>query len=252
MKNELGHRGAKTRESATLAKVGALQGAMKQLSSGNTLQRASAAAWLGQHRSRTAIPSLLKSLRDTNGEVRMRAVESLRMFPDDNGTILLSLRPLLRDREELVRIEVAFAMGAIGSNKALPWLRSALKDRSPLVRSYVAGALGILGDRFERVFLLKLLASERSATAMIGYFSALYNLGIRGALVCLVGLGKTADYRLRISVANNVRNIVEDGEDRKLVLSAIPLLLANETEASVRDAWNLCRRKFILRRSRSK
>jgi HEAT repeat protein len=188
-----------------------------------------------------SVSQLMELAEDSNGEVRMRAVESLAQF-SATSQILMLLKRCLTDSDELVRVEAGSTLGALGSKRALPWLRAALTDKSPLVRSYVAAAIGVLGDDTYRKHLVRVLSREESSTAKVGYFVALYQLGMRGAIISLLSLSRERDYRDRIAVAKNVGAIVKGINDCKLVLSFIPLILAEEKDENVARLWIWCRR----------
>jgi HEAT repeat protein len=53
----------------------------------------------------------------------------------------------LRDQDEDVRMQAAWAIGAIGDRRASDALAAALKDASPKVRRQAAWALGAMGRR---------------------------------------------------------------------------------------------------------
>jgi len=53
----------------------------------------------------------------------------------------------LKDQDETVRSQAAWALGAIGDGRASDALAATLKDTSPKVRRQAAWALGVMGRR---------------------------------------------------------------------------------------------------------
>ncbi len=89
---------------------------------------------------------VVTALNDSEPKVRAAATRAILALPADESVSLLS--PLiLRDRDEFVRQEAAYAAGATGSRKIVPDLISALEnDKGAGVRGAAAVSLGLLND----------------------------------------------------------------------------------------------------------
>ena len=85
------------------------------------------------------------ALGDTSAIVRATAARAvLSLGPGEAATLLL---PLLRDRDEFVRREAAYALGLARSSNAVSALTAALEtDKEASVRGAAAVALGQVGD----------------------------------------------------------------------------------------------------------
>ena len=91
------------------------------------------------------IGSLLKALKNTNTDIRVRAMTSLALMQDERAT--LPLVRLLSDEDFIVRYNAALALGEIRDERAVVPLIQALGDEDIMVRSFVAEALGRIGDQ---------------------------------------------------------------------------------------------------------
>lgn len=89
---------------------------------------------------------VVAALSDSEPKIRATATRAILALPSDEAATLLS--PLiLRDRDEFVRQEAAYAAGATGSQKIVPDLISALEnDKSAGVRGAATVSLGLLAD----------------------------------------------------------------------------------------------------------
>lgn len=116
-----------------------------RLASADTEERRDAVTRLGaMHRSdasRAAVPAL----QDPAIIVRATAAHAVLSLPANEAAALLM--PLLADRQEFVRREVAYALGETRSRTAVDGLVTALaRDKEAGVRGAAAVALGRLGD----------------------------------------------------------------------------------------------------------
>jgi len=86
----------------------------------------------------SAVPALVKRLKDEDGDVRVAAAVALvRIAPDQHADLAVSaIVAELKNPDLLVRILAADALGELGSRarSAIPALGSALKDPEPEVR----------------------------------------------------------------------------------------------------------------------
>ncbi|MCS6964028.1 HEAT repeat domain-containing protein [Thermoflexus sp.] len=104
----------------------------------------------------------------------------------------------MKDKDPLVRIAAAGALGALRDPQALPRLRRALKNKDPLVRGAAAEALGQLHDPRALPRLLQALKNEdefvrRAAAKSIGKLSP--PEGQRGEILeDLAAMARSADF----------------------------------------------------------
>ncbi|HEV3468357.1 MAG TPA: HEAT repeat domain-containing protein [Pyrinomonadaceae bacterium] len=92
------------------------------------------------------------ALGDPAAVVRATAARAVLSLPRGEASRLIL--PLLRDRDEFVRREAAYALGLAGSAVAVPALAEALEtDREAAVRGAAAVALGQIGDPAAAPFL---------------------------------------------------------------------------------------------------
>lgn len=85
------------------------------------------------------------ALTDKSPTVRAAAAHAIIWLPNDEAAKLLL--PVLKDKSEFVRREVAFALGATRSSSAIASLIDVLtRDKEPSVRAAAALALGDIGD----------------------------------------------------------------------------------------------------------
>lgn len=85
------------------------------------------------------------ALGDSSPIVRATAARAVLSLPGDEAAS--ALLPLLQDKDEFVRQETAYALGATRSRQAVPALTVALEsDKKESVRGAAAVALGQIGD----------------------------------------------------------------------------------------------------------
>ena len=116
-----------------------------RLSSAEQEERRDAVQRLGAMARLDASRAAAAALRDPSVAVRAAAARAvLSLGPQDAATLLL---PLLRDRNEFVRRETAYALGLTRNRAAVPALVEALsRDKEAGVRGAAAVALGQIGD----------------------------------------------------------------------------------------------------------
>ncbi|HEV2762190.1 MAG TPA: HEAT repeat domain-containing protein [Pyrinomonadaceae bacterium] len=117
----------------------------RRLSSGEQEERRDAVQRLGAMARPEASRVASVALGDSSVAVRATAARAvLSLGPQDAATLLL---PLLRDKDEFVRRETAYALGLAGHRMAVPALATALaRDKEAGVRGAAAVALGQIGD----------------------------------------------------------------------------------------------------------
>ena len=110
--------------------------------------------------SRVAIPAL----SDFAPIVRATAVSALAALPAEEGAS--ALMPLLDDKDEFLRQQVCYALGATRSRMAVNRLVERLnRDKFDSVRAAAAVALGRIGDEAAVVPLADVLAGKSSSAA---------------------------------------------------------------------------------------
>jgi HEAT repeat protein len=197
--------------------------------------RGSAAEYLGSTGAKEAVQPLIKSLHDPNNEVRMMAARSL-------GNLLEGQRSpsplvcLLRDCDELARIEACESLGNTGDRRALPALWRAIRDDSELVRGYAATSIGYLGAREEIPRLEKALRRENSDRSKVGLYKALYELGKNAALAPLLELLQNPDYQVRCATANTLSTLSFGRQDASVVLAALRRALRAEGTVAAKSS----------------
>ncbi len=116
----------------------------QRLSSGDVEQRREALTQLGSMHHQQASRAALAGLADATPIVRATATAAVLSLPPEEAAA--SLAPLLNDKDEFVRQQVAYALGQTHSRIAVGPLIVALSDKKESVRGAAAVALGQIGD----------------------------------------------------------------------------------------------------------
>ncbi len=116
-----------------------------RLASADTEERRDAVMRLGAMRRPDASRAAVPALQDPAIAVRATAAHAVLSLPADEAATLLM--PLLADRQEFVRREVAYALGETRSHTAVDTLVTILaRDKEAGVRGAAAVALGRISD----------------------------------------------------------------------------------------------------------
>ncbi|HVF55170.1 MAG TPA: HEAT repeat domain-containing protein [Pyrinomonadaceae bacterium] len=136
---------ASFRQSALTPLQGEIEKQKSRLSSGDQEERRDAVMRLGAMARPESARAASVALTDSSAVVRATAARAvLPLGPGEASNILI---PLLRDRDEFVRREAAYALGLTRSRKAAPALVNALEaDKQPSVRGAAAVALGQVAE----------------------------------------------------------------------------------------------------------
>ena len=146
--------------------------------------RVHAAVCLGRLADRSAVPALLKALKDPVPEVRWEAAKSLGALKDERA--VSGLIGALRDKDKNVRTYAAYALGEIKDRRAAKALLAALHDPEWAVRDQAAWALRELHDPS---IAEKAAAALRETNADVPHLLwLLENAGVDHALRPLLGL----------------------------------------------------------------
>ncbi len=154
--------------------------------------------------SETAIGGLLKALKDSNEYVRRIAAAALGWIGSE--TAIAELLKALEDSNKDVRREAAEALGDIGSETAIPGLLKALEDSDKDVRKKAAEALGKIGSETAIPGLLKALKDSDWNVRWNAAF-ALGNIGSETAIPGLLKALEDSDRFVRWNAAEALGNI---------------------------------------------
>lgn len=139
---------------------------VSRLSSVETEERREAVRRLGSMHHPAASRAAIPALHDTASIVRATAAAAIHSLPP--GERAEHLIPLLADKDEFVRREVAFALGSTHSQNAVgPLVERLNSDKQDSVRGAAAVALGELRDPSATLSLAQIL-SPGFATAASG------------------------------------------------------------------------------------
>ena len=189
----------------------AIQTQRERLSSSDLEERRDAVMRLGNLHVAEASRAAVPALSDLSPIVRATAVKAvLSLDPNESVTVLL---PLLKDKEEFVRRETAYALGRTRSRSATAALgERLLTDKEDGVRAAAAVALGDIADEAAVLSLAGTLAPEL-ATRSNGRRKREQNVFVlRAAAVSLGQIGSRAGTPALISVLNNEKL---DGDVRR-------------------------------------
>jgi len=101
---------------------------------------------LGNIGSAKAIKPLIAALNDEDEDVRSCAIEALEKL--QSGEVVLALIPKLKDYDAMVRSKAVYSLGKIGSTEILNSLIPCmLNDENEIVRANVAEALGRINNK---------------------------------------------------------------------------------------------------------
>jgi HEAT repeat protein len=136
----------------------------QRLSSGDEEERRDALMRLGAIHRVAASRAALPGLTDASPIVRVTAARAILSL--DAAESAAALLPLLNEKDEFVRREVAYALGLTRSRTATAALSERLlNDKEPGVRGAAAVALGKIADEAGVIALASTLAPELSAPA---------------------------------------------------------------------------------------
>lgn len=148
--------------------------------------------------SRVALPLL----NDPSPIVRVTATKAiLSLDPEESAAALL---PLLNDKDEFVRREVAYALGLTRSRTATTSLTDhLLNDKEAGVRGAAAVGLGRIGDENAIIALASVLAPQLSAPAKSKRKAETNDFVLRAAAVALGQIKNRAGTPALIAALNN-------------------------------------------------
>ena len=157
-----------------------------------------------------------------NPDEELRCMLAKSLAWDEDRKLIPVLSKLAADREPLVRVEAVDSLSSYCCEESYRILLRTVADNDPLVRAYsVWGLASVAGDTFreETVTLLnRLLESESEGRIQVDIYSALYILGERSALQCLLCLFDSSDYHTQCALLNTLPDIVNE-ENRRVLKS---------------------------------
>jgi HEAT repeat protein len=137
-----------------------------RLSSTDVEERRDGVTRLGAMARPDASRAAVVALGDASAVVRATAARAILSLGAGEASTLLV--PLLRDRDEFVRREAAYALGLTRSRVGVPQLVVALEtDKQPSVRGAAAVALGQIGDPAAAPALVAALARRLRAPGLV-------------------------------------------------------------------------------------
>ncbi|MGB2805070.1 MAG: HEAT repeat domain-containing protein [Candidatus Zixiibacteriota bacterium] len=163
--------------------------------------------------------------------LREKAIEVLGLIKPDN--IIDSLTKNLGAKESEVRWSAAYALGSIGSEKAIePLIEALTKDKESYVRGRAADALGSIGSEKAIAPLIEALVTDEGSSVRLRAAVALGSIGSEKAIEPLIeALSTDEDKYVRWSAAHVLGSI--GGE--KAIAPLIEALSADE-DSDVRSS----------------
>jgi nitrite reductase/ring-hydroxylating ferredoxin subunit len=147
--------------------------------------------------SENRIPELIRDLSHRNEEIRWAAASALAQI----GTPAVEpLIAALDDKDSVVRLRAAWALGRIGDERAVKKLISTLRDGDWSVRMRAADALGRLRAH-QATDALLLLLRDRNGDVRRHAIAALTKIADPGSADRLGEMLKNADWRVRMGAA---------------------------------------------------
>lgn len=144
----------------------AIQTQQQRLSSSDVEERRDAVMRLGAMRLEAASRAVAPALQDAAPIVRATAAKAVLSLGGEQAATLLL--PLLNDKDEFVRREVAYALGMTHSRSATaPLSERLLKDKEDGVRAAAAVAHGEIADEAAVIALVQTLTSNREKNVFV-------------------------------------------------------------------------------------
>jgi len=173
-----------------------------RLSSPDSEERRDALMRLGSMRVVAASRAALPALQDLSPIVRATAAKAILSLGTDER--VSALTPLLNDKDEFVRREVAYALGLTHSRNATgPLSERLLNDKEDGVRAAAAVSLGEIADEAAVVALVGTLAPELSAPTSAKRKRERNDFVLRAAAAALGQIKSRAGTAALISALNN-------------------------------------------------
>jgi HEAT repeat protein len=190
----------------------------QRLSSTEAEERRDALMHLGNLKRPDASRAAAAALNDENPAVRVAAAHAILSLPGAEATNLLL--PLLKDKDEFVRREAAFALGESHSTAASTTLVDLmLHDRKPSVRGAAAVALGQIGDEGAVTALTQVVTAPGSKKKKSKSFAEEFI--VRSAVRSLGQIGSRTAVSTLISALQDEANSIETRREAAAALGLI-------------------------------
>jgi len=185
-------------------------------------------------------------LDDLSSRFVERRLEALKQLQRRTGSQYLEpvFSGLLKDKNELVRIEAASALGNVSSKSALRSLWVATKDKVALVRGYAFEAIGKLGNDQDALMIMKSLSRERSAFVLLNQYEALFVLGKKQFFGDLLAYLASPNYRIRCACANTIAQIKMNKTEARTAKQMLRRRLKSEASRAARSSMRTALREL--------
>ena len=203
-----------------------------------------------ERRIESAFPMVEKLLRDRSEQVRIAAVRCLISFRERSSDSREKIRPLLKDKSFLVRIEVLEGLALLRDRGALASIAQLLADKHPLVRAYSARSIAALQRDSYIQAIQNALEVEKLDSARAGFLEGLFLLGKKEVFGDFLLLLQSADYRVRCSVSNALADMPLD--ERQMETAVKALTHAESAALGVADKSSIARSLARLREQQLK
>jgi len=147
--------------------------------------------------SQNGIRELIRDLSHRNEDIRWAAASALSRI---GAPAVEPLMAALDDKDSVVRLRAAWALGRIGDERAIQKLILTLQDGDWSVRMRAADALGMLGAR-QATSALLLLLRDKNADVRRHVIAALTKIADPGSADRLGVTLRDADWRVRMGAA---------------------------------------------------
>ncbi len=189
-----------------------------RLSSTEPEERRDALMHLGNLKRPDASRAAAAALNDETPVVRVAAAHAILSLPSAEAANLLF--PLLKDKDEFVRREAAFALGESGARAATTVLVDLmLHDKKPSVRGAAAVALGQIGDEGAVPALSQVIAGQGANKKKSKSFEE--EFVVRSAVRSLGQIGSRASVPTLISALEDEANSIETRREAATALGSI-------------------------------
>jgi len=190
----------------------------QRLSSTEIEERRDALMRLGNLKRPDASRAAAAALNDESPTVRVAATHAVLSLPSSEAASLLI--PLLKDKQEFVRREVAFALGKTRDRSAtIPLVDLLLHDKKPSVRGAAAVALGHLGDEAAVATLSQIVSGSDSKKKKAKSFEE--EFVVRSAVRSLGQIGSRTSVPILISALQQETNSIDTRREAATALGAI-------------------------------
>ncbi|MHB9137895.1 MAG: protein kinase domain-containing protein [Victivallaceae bacterium] len=202
-----------TPDSSRQKQLTPLEAMLKKLHSQDAGERAAAAYDLGQLGDGKAVPELVRSLTDSDNNVRRVSSRSVILLAPKQAPDLAHIRSLLNNPELLIREQSVYILSELKDSSSIPELIALSgREESPRVQAELARSLGRSGDAAALPALKNLFirCRENSFSTAMACLKAMTRFE-KPALPFLINLLETKDRDLNSAVVTSLKEI--SGED---------------------------------------